>query len=322
MAILRYICALFPALILTGCYEDFTPDVDTTPVLCLNSLITAGEPIKVNVSHTWLYTDDGDSDHSVNDAVISIYANGMRQNTDYIPQAGDRIRIVAESNVYGSAEAEVTVPRPVPVCKLEWQTNLNDIWKSSIEFEMLAHFGFNLNVELTIDDPVADENYYRLSYNAFSKDIESVVSFSSGSFDYDSEPIFAEHIGVFESIMGGDSYGFTFFTDRQFSGRSYTLHLHYKGCSYFVNSQEWLPELLECGLVFTLHSVSRSYYSWANYLWQNDNGPLGDISDAGLGDPLRGYSNVSTGAGVVAAQSVSTYTLDLKDFIEQVLVTN
>ncbi len=40
MAILKRLYPLLLAAILSGCYETFTPDVDTTPVLCLNSLIT------------------------------------------------------------------------------------------------------------------------------------------------------------------------------------------------------------------------------------------------------------------------------------------
>ncbi|MDE6345354.1 MAG: hypothetical protein K2L55_01625 [Muribaculaceae bacterium] len=36
-------------------------------------------------------------------------------------------------------------------------------------------------------------------------------------------------------------------------------------------------------------------------------------------EPMWGYSNVSSGAGVVAAQSFATYTLSLKEFLHDAL---
>ena len=57
MAILRYILFLLSATILTSCYEEFNPAIDTKPVLCMNALITAGEPIEVEITHTWMFND-------------------------------------------------------------------------------------------------------------------------------------------------------------------------------------------------------------------------------------------------------------------------
>ena len=50
-----------------------------------------------------------------------------------------------------------------------------------------------------------------------------------------------------------------------------------------------------------------------------NNGTLTDLGDVGFGEPLWAYSNVSTGAGVVAAQTVTTSTIDLTDFIKQTI---
>ncbi len=129
------------------------------------------------------------------------------------------------------------------------------------------------------------------------------------------EPIFSEHISIFESIMGGDAEGFTFFSDRQFAGKSYTLHLQFDNCWYRYPKDK-TPD---CKINMVISSVSPSYYSWANYVWQRDSGILPELSDYGLGDPVWGYSNVSTGAGVVAAQSHSVCTIDFTDFITNII---
>lgn len=334
MAILRRIIIIGMPVLLTGCFEDFTPDTDIEPVLCLNSLITAGEPIVVQVSHTWLYTDEAAGrDHSVRDAVVSIFVNGEPKDAGYLPQEGDHIHITAESKTYGSAEAEVTVPYAVPIEAVRWNPVLTSRLSEDMEgYEMAGHFLFNVKAELDIDDPAGTEEYYRFSYLSFfngngdredniyaASSSKPEVVFELGTFNYESEPIFSEHIGVFESVMGSSSYGFTFFTDRQFQGSDYTLHIQYTDCEYYVASPQWKPALLDCGYEFTLHTVSKSYYDWANYVWQRDDGPLGDISEFGFGDPIWGYSNVSTGAGVIAAQSQVSCRIYLNDFIESVL---
>lgn len=332
MAVLKKIYPLLLALILTGCSEDFTPDVDVTPVLCLNSLITAGEPVEVSVTHTWLYTDgSGDEDHKVDDAVVHIYVNGSPAPQGFIPREGDRIRIVAESVTYGVAEAEVTVPEAPDIDTFSWHAEVTDLWSEDVPgWEMLANVTFGLSAGLTVADRPGSEDYYRFSYLGFNPHVDNddpydystsfpSVEFRLGSFLEELEPIFSEHVGAMESLGGGSSYGFTFFTDRQFSGKSYTLHLQFKDLEYFVRNQEFDPALLDCGLTLTVSSVSRSYYNWADYCWQMDNGIMGDLGDVGLGDPIWGYSNVSTGAGVVAAESSSTVTVKLSDFLGEVI---
>ena len=43
------------------------------------------------------------------------------------------------------------------------------------------------------------------------------------------------------------------------------------------------------------------------------------MADIGFADPTWGYSNVSTGAGVVAAQSTTSVTIDLTEFLKTIL---
>lgn len=328
MEILKPIHGIIIAAALTGCSEEFDPGIEVTPALCINSLITSGEPFDINVSHTWLYSDrNAELDHTVPDAEVSVYADDKLQHSGYLPLEGDHIRIVADSHLYGHAEAEVTVPVSVTVLPLRWTPVVTDIYTS----EESTTIVFHLNVEMEIMDDSKADNYYRLSYSSIlpHEGIDSIwaastppgVSFNGGTFKDDAEPIFSEHIGVLESALGGDTYGFTFFTDRQFSGKSYTLHLQYSDCRFTISTPRPDPSQWHCGYEFTLHTISKSYYNWANYLWQRDDSPMGDISEAGFGDPIWGYSNVSTGAGIVAAQSSRNYTINLKDFLIQTLTS-
>ena len=310
--------------LLTGCYEDFNPEIDTKPVLSLNSLITAGEPIEVEVSHTWMFNDEkAENNHKVTDASVTILANERIVGSDYLPKEGDKIRIVAESPTYGNAIAEVTVPFATPVGNVKVTPTIKNIWKGDEDFfhyEMFAGVTFNLNVEMDIDDPAENDNYYNFGYNWSGVANDGSPTLSIGQFEYNSEPIFKEHIGVFETIMGNDEdTGFVFFTDRQFSGRTYTLHLNFSNNVFRVKSQEYDESLLECDVNLYLTTVSKSYYNWAVYKWNVDEGIMGDLSDIGLAESKWGYSNVSTGAGVIAAQSSSKFTIDLKEFLKTTL---
>lgn len=327
--------ALFLPLFLTACYEDFNPDVDVTPVLCINSLITAGQPVDVDVSRTWLYTDETAArDHEVNDAKVMVYANGHLVSDDYVAREGDNIRIEVESAHYGNAEAEVTVPYAVPVESFDWKPVLTSSTVGD-EGVMSASLTFNLEADLTFSDPVYSQDFYHLRYIGFYNSGDSFngdeiwgefepegADFILGSLKYDAEPVFSEHIGVFESVMGSSAGSFTFFTDRQFQGSSYTLWLRFSDCRYSVYSKVWNPLYLECGYTITLYSVSKSYYDWSNYVWHNDEGFFCDLSDVGFSDPVWAYSNVSTGAGVVAACAPTTVTVDLTEFIKSSIISH
>ena len=73
-------------LLFTGCMETIDIQLEEKPVLCINSLISAGRPIVVNVTHTWNYTDGNNIDKAkVDDALITIFANGKQTNEEYIP---------------------------------------------------------------------------------------------------------------------------------------------------------------------------------------------------------------------------------------------
>ncbi len=314
MAILRKIYPFLILPFLTGCEEVFTPDMPHIPVLCVNSLITVGEPVEAVVSKSRLYTDTSDKTE-VKDADLRIYANGVLQLDSYIPKEGDNIRIVAESPTLGRGEADLSMPMSIKAPTATWETYDVSCWKSDND---VVSVQFKLKVALRIEDPDG-ENYYKFSFNSGTQtnensdnlDASGNYGFEISSLVYKMEPIFSEHIGIFESIMGGDADGFTFFSDRQFSGKSYTLNLQFDHCWFRYPT----GEIPECKVNLIINSVSPSYYNWANYVWQRDNGTLSDLSDYGLGDPIWGYSNVSSGAGVVAAQSKSVCMIDLTDFI-------
>lgn len=341
MAILRKIIICSLPLLLSGCYENFDARIDADPVLCLNSLITAGQPIEVSVTRTWLYTDEkGEEEHSVNDAEVRIYANGNIISSDYIPREGDTIKIEAYSNTYGFAEAEVTVPVATSISDLVYKTNIKDCmiydrgeWGISIDLD------FDIDLNLSIPNLEGIKSYYNLSFNKFLPKDSNYTG--SDDYNYENEngdllrwvtppssvcfyegsvlckdPFFSEFVSAIDDAMDYASpHDFFYFSNRQFEGKSQDLHIEMNGCNFSISQWDRNPELLDCGVIFNLYTISESYYFWMNYCWQSNESIMGDFIEFGLAEPMWGYSNVSTGAGVVAARSFSSITLNLHDFL-------
>ncbi len=97
---------------------------------------------------------------------------------------------------------------------------------------------------------------------------------------------------------------------------SKNLEFGFSPCYFRLSGWDKDPKYLECGWKITLYSISESYYKWLAYDFQSDGIVFGDFGEFGLADPIWGYSNVSTGAGVVAAQSSTTVTINLQDFLK------
>ena len=247
---------------------------------------------------------------------------------------------MGESEEYGNAEATVTVPYATPIEKVEFIPYGISVWKSDqyaeltgIEgFEVYVNFNFDVGVRISDVRPGTD--FFRLSCETYGPEMPDGDSVDDegdsetpkrsayldlGVFDENSDNVFKEHIGIIESMMGGYEGSGLFFTDNMFSGSTYTIGLKFDGSRFCASGPEFEESMFDCGIKFTLMTVSRSYYDRLNYLWQKNSGIIGDLVDIGLADPVWGYSNVSTGAGVVAAKTVTTYDLNLKDFLKDAL---
>ena len=180
---------------------------------------------------------------------------------------------------------------------------------------------FTLALDIEIQDDALADNYFTFStsscVNSSNADgVMSASSFNPGAINYKAEPIFGEHVGIFEEMMGASSEGFTFFTDRQFNGKSYTLHLLFDNASYHIHTNNPIDDYFDYNMVVRLSSVSQSYYNWASYVWYVNESSVSDYTALGFGDPIWGYSNVSTRAGVLAAETTIDIEFNLKDFIK------
>ena len=339
------------SVMLSGCFTYFEPDLKSTPVVCINSLITAGEKIKVEVTRTWRYAEGNpnvDLDISLKNAEVYLYVNDeleeklkLRSHSEdnldnsiagsyngvdnyyaakYIPKCGDRIKLYAKDKTYGDAIAEVTIPYPVNIDGYE---TLITNKKSSFDKEKeIFYSSFEMILKITLTDPASVSNYYIFDMQTY----KTVLYEPDGDFavppaesvrlnpDYSFDPIFSEHITPLETIIT-DAYGrYTVFSDRQISGKPYTLEIPLSG-SYWCDYKNH-PELdNKLSIDVNVGHISSDYYKYMLSLWAATEGVSGALGGVGLGDAVFEYSNVTTGAGIVAAKANSTVKLNMHDIL-------
>ncbi|MBD5329421.1 MAG: DUF4249 domain-containing protein [Bacteroides sp.] len=351
MAILRkiYLLLLISALAmsLTSCYQDFEPDIESVPVLCMNSEITPGDSINLFLTRTWRWSEGNEYkiDVEVRDAEVRLIVNGNYEETlmpttihtgkgfdypyqeerecyqsRYRPKSGDEIRIEASSPRYGEAFAEVKVPYTVPIDRVEPEIQSFIALGDTTGFPAVAErceyiLRFKLLTYFT--DPADSVNYYDFSVGTSAHsnyDNEASAFLSSVNPIFSGDPIFTEHVSVLESAIAETS-GYTIFSDRQINGRTYPLRIGFDDFSFYYFNPLDLEGPKEYGFKVSLRHIDSTYYKHVISLWEANDAIVGSLGGVGLAPPVYSYSNVSTGAGVVAAYAVSTYTLPIVDII-------
>ena len=299
---MRYnICILVLLLfVLSGCEKEINLEhMRPEPKLVLNCLAVQGDTLSVELSRTWFYADNKVKDIFVSGADVKLYVNDVfreslsevavkyeeldidavrYKSSSYIPVAGDRIRLVASRNGFKDVEAVTEVPRPCSVS------------------------GFELQQESVRDTTEwFDDAYIHLAQN------NTVYSWYSFRPDYGSEPVFAVQNSTLDQIFGYDGvggYNGLAFSDELFDGKSYQFKIPWKISLSYTQSVDYTPYIYRC----YLYSVSRSYYNYMktmNDLYES--GFVGDLAEIGFAEPVRIYSNVEGGTGILGGSCMESW---------------
>lgn len=173
-----------------------------------------------------------------------------------------------------------------------------------------------LKAKVRIHDQAGIENYYMFGCSDWNPVGKKPFSFYYGELIYEQEPIFGEHLTLTDDLEGSYTSDTTFFSDRQFADRDYTLNIRIERMTLSISSEFTPEELLTSGLEMAVYPISKSLYSWYLYSWYDYNGLKGAMAEIGFADPICGYSNVSTGAGIVGAQTTSHVVIPAASLIK------
>lgn len=332
-SVIPFLSLLFLPM-MTCCYADFEPDLKSTPVVCINANAIVGDTLKIFVTRTWRYSEgspDKNFDVTLRNADVKLYVNDKlfetvngveweKTNytgffnetkfgyvTNYIPSPGDMIKITATDPEYGYAEGEVEVPFPVEIDKI------TSSWINTLVYDygyFVHYYGDNkLNIWFT--DPEDTQNFYLVEAKRGKGNSWDTYF----NIDFTPEPLFTEHVSPLESLISETS-GYTIFTDRQISGKSYPLHINITDVELKVNKEE-SPDQFEASVRITLRTISESYYKHVLSVWVAEDGIAGSLGSIGLGEQVWESSNVSTGAGVISASAPTHYDVNLTDILQK-----
>lgn len=331
---IKYIIYLFLTVMLTGCFTDFEPDIESKPVVCINANAKVGEEFIINVTHTWRWSEeDKFASHDITDAQVILYVNDEEYErpeyttweleypdyntyppsttksgycTSYIPQPGDKIKIMVHSVDYGDAEGEVTVPYPVAIddVKIHSQIDLR-------KYDEYTFYEGNSLLKVSFTDPADITNYYMVSGGLNWG--ETSFGGDMAHLRYDADPIFTEHVSSLESAIS-ETYGYTIFSDRQIAGKTYPLHIRVDDIHYGIMNDLGF-ESNGSYISLSLNSISESYYRHVISVWESNDGINGILGDVGLADPVWECSNVSSGAGVISAIAPSTIRIPFSKIV-------
>lgn len=307
---------------LTACMEDISLDhLRPEPKLVLNSLPTSGEPIKAAVSHTWFYTDP-EPDMRQKEVEIKLYVDDQfienlqwaekednnpllrHYRGTYIPKEGDQIRLKATATGFKPAEATTRLPSK-PEISAFWCENKND----TVFENGYIHVYLRSVYHLTLQDPPGQKDYYMMyiqkkADSDGSEEDQDENNWKKAYLDYNSDPVFSSQLTPFDKILGYDwveGYGRAF-TDDLFDGTSYTFSIN-----SWTGSNRPRTDGTDPGANYRLvfYRLSPEYYLYLHSIQGQRDNLMADLINAGLAEPIRIYSNVKGGIGIVGGCSVT-----------------
>lgn len=314
----RYIYPLVAAALLSSCSTTFEPDIESKQQGVLNVLASADSHVVAYLTTTWRY-DRPEQKRFIKDADVTLFVNGVEYGKmtfaedenrrddehyecDYVPRVGDRLEVRAATRDFGILSGMCEVPVPVKIesydvsAKCYEDKNYMIVVGSDISYATVVDFTYRL----TFTDPADEENYYMLASNA-----------------YPTDPIFDENQNAIDGLIDGDDFSYyAIFSDRSINGHSYTLQCQ---TQYFARYDRNPYDPGQCVDKIYLASISRDYYRYILSILKKEGGLQGELDEIGLGMPMTIFSNIDGGVGIMAAQSLDGFEIDVTDKVNELL---
>lgn len=312
--LLRYQLLILPLALGCGsCIDQISTDLPAPPkVLVVNSIITPDSVFRVQVSRVTSIVDS--ASRLLSSARVYLVAPGrspelLRNQGRGLyasvnkPVSGVPYTLRAEADDYPLASATDTVPTAVPI-REGWYSYPTGTDQNQ------DYFG---TIVVRFDDPAPTANFYELiAYQVPTRSTRQTQDFYMDARG--NAALAAEGDAEFEPSS-------LVFSDKLFNGQAFELRASFMPYAItvagIVNGVP-VPPTLSGEVYVVLRSVSRAYYqyrkSWTRHLYnQGTKGLDGSLNQLlFLGDPIRMYSNVGMGYGVVVGYAKDTKALPFR----------
>ncbi|MDR1723146.1 MAG: DUF4249 domain-containing protein [Tannerella sp.] len=326
----QYLLFAVLALIFFSCYKDISLEsYRPEPELVMNGVVTTDTSVMVSISRTKFFTDTNPYE-VVQDADVYLFVNGdlreqMRWTTndsfygggvymsDYQPETGDKIKVRATTK-YGEVWAEETVPKKPAIEAIDVSYRLIYDHKSlgTLEdgtFGEIPTMEITYRITFTDAADIADFYFVRID-NPNPGQIEV-----AGNFDYSSDPVFQEQVSVVDGLFGGNEIGGQggrAFTDKLIDGQRYALIVRESQSSVAYDFEPGLARRIR------LYAITESYYNYLTSMQTAvDAADMASLSTFGFAEPVRIYTNIQGGVGILAVSRYDSKILDLHDVFRE-----
>ena len=309
-----FILVLLSILSLASCSDDF--DINTVkgkPKLILYCMPAAGDStaillmrsLPVNQKGQVVPIDGAHISYSVNGRPATVVAEGNGHYKAVARQAvGDRISIEAEADGLPAVSAQTTILAPVPVSDVATKevTVYSDYWEESENY---------LQLTASFTDPADTKDYYAVqvksllfwrnddSYGDMPDPDEVIVDTTAAvcTVYTESDPVLKK-LNSIDYDFGYDNNAyenFYVFTDDDFNGKTYTLHLNLDRNVTLVGSHYVSPYYY-----VELYHITPEFYHFVSTIGSIENS---DLAKAGLSNITPNVGNVRNGIGMAAGFS-------------------
>lgn len=318
---MKQLSILFLGLILISCYREVDLDEHrSTPKMVINSTVSPDTVIMASITRTWFYPD-GNPDVSLPHAKVELYINDQYVEqmewkiledprhpgqtcslfvSDTIPTEGDKIKIIASTPEYGTATAEDIIPNKIPIKDVQYS-----IKKGEGIYEETYEDYYEVYYEVTFEEPANENNYYLIRVMTRWDDDYYGPAWTPAEMEF-IDPIFKEQDAILDESMGFNGLnkrGGALFTDRSINGKTYTLQVK----EIAITLEETEPRII------SIYSLSESYYFYLLSLQKLSGSTLeGGLGNIGFAEPLRIYSNVQGGTGILGGNQHADMEITLK----------
>jgi hypothetical protein len=308
------------ATVLSSCYRDIDmekqrPEAD----LVLNGVISADTAVMLSISRTKFFTDTSPYE-VVTDAGVSLSVNGLFREqmqwtadesfygggiyiSGYEPKAGDRIRIEAATK-YGDAWVEETIPAGVAIEDVTLSHRLIYDHKGhglDENGDLVEIPTLEITYQITFTDKAETADFYFIRIDNPNPPFTNL-----GNLDYSLEPVFVEQVSVVDGLFGDKTIqgqGGRAFTDHLLNGQRYTLVIRE------TQSSSYDRRIL-------LYAVTESYYNYLTSMQMSTDAENStNLSTFGFTEPIRIFSNIHGGVGIMATSQHDSFPINLKTIL-------
>lgn len=312
---------LFPAVIALLCCASCYREIDLSDyaeeegkdLLTLNSFVCPDSTVAAAASRTYFFADVHHNPVYVTDLELHVAINGKDCGlmhfdegrnlylSDVKASPGDRVTLSTEF-LGKEVRAEDVMPAVTPIVSVAVERR----GPMQVYYER----DFIVTYKITFTDDPAVDNYYFLSLKAPDRRFSPNL----GTLDYTHELVFQKLADRLHSTMPGwtpySPYGLPF-SDQGIEGKTHTLVLE----EVMQDTPRGHLALAETMIrEVRLYSISKAYYDYAVSCIANggdDEGLQGGMIDLGIAEPVKIYSNVSGGVGILGCYATDSRRLDV-----------